>query len=61
MEPDLHGRVVLITGATSGIGKEAARQLSARGATVVVGARHATRGKQVKGEMTRAEGPEVQL
>jgi NAD(P)-dependent dehydrogenase (short-subunit alcohol dehydrogenase family) len=37
MEPDLHGRVVLITGATSGIGKEAARQLSARGATVVVG------------------------
>jgi NAD(P)-dependent dehydrogenase (short-subunit alcohol dehydrogenase family) len=61
MEPDLHGRIVLITGATSGIGEEAARQLSDRGATVVVGARDATRGEQVKKEIASGEGAEVQL
>lgn len=33
------GRVVLITGATSGIGLVAARQIAAQGATVVVGGR----------------------
>jgi NAD(P)-dependent dehydrogenase (short-subunit alcohol dehydrogenase family) len=58
VEADLHGRIVLITGATSGIGKEAARQLSAQGATVVVAARDPTRGEQVKEEIAWAEGPE---
>ncbi|HXA32665.1 MAG TPA: SDR family NAD(P)-dependent oxidoreductase [Acidimicrobiales bacterium] len=49
MEPDLHGRVVLITGATSGIGKEAARWLSARGATVVTEARVTMKGRDRSG------------
>jgi NAD(P)-dependent dehydrogenase (short-subunit alcohol dehydrogenase family) len=61
MDADLHGRVVLITGATSGIGKEAARQLLARGATVVLGARDSARGEQAKAEIASAEGPAVEI
>lgn len=38
---------MLVTGATSGIGLETARELAARGATVVVGARDAARGRAV--------------
>ena len=36
---NINGKVVLITGASSGIGEATARLLAARGATVVLGAR----------------------
>jgi len=36
---DLHGRTVLVTGATTGIGKETARALGAAGASVLITAR----------------------
>ena len=39
MAVDMNGKVVLITGATGGIGKETARALAAQGATVVVSGR----------------------
>jgi NAD(P)-dependent dehydrogenase (short-subunit alcohol dehydrogenase family)/uncharacterized protein YndB with AHSA1/START domain len=39
--PPLHEQVVVILGASSGIGREAARQFARRGARVVVSARHA--------------------
>lgn len=35
-EPDLHGRVVLVTGASGGLGAELSRQAAARGATIVL-------------------------
>lgn len=43
--PSQKGRVVVITGATSGIGKETARVLAGKGATVVIGARNSDKAR----------------
>ena len=43
MENNIAGKVVVITGASSGLGEAAAKHLSALGATVVLGARRADR------------------
>ncbi|ADB38210.1 SDR family oxidoreductase [Spirosoma linguale] len=43
MENNINGKVIVITGASSGLGEAAARHLSALGATVVLGARRADR------------------
>lgn len=43
MENNIKGKVIVITGASSGMGEAAARHLSAFGATVVLGARRADR------------------
>ena len=53
---DLEGKVALITGATSGIGKAAAMQLAAQGATVIVHGRDADRGAAVLAEIENGGG-----
>jgi NAD(P)-dependent dehydrogenase (short-subunit alcohol dehydrogenase family) len=53
---DLEGKVALVTGATSGIGKAAAAQLAAQGATVIVHGRDASRGAAVVAEIESSGG-----
>ncbi len=48
---DLNGSVALVTGAASGIGAAAARQLAARGATVVVADLQADKGEALAAEI----------
>jgi NAD(P)-dependent dehydrogenase (short-subunit alcohol dehydrogenase family) len=45
MSPPLAGKVVLITGATSGMGRVAARRIAAEGATVVAAGRDTAAGE----------------
>lgn len=42
----MDNKIALVTGANKGIGFETAKQLGARGMTVLIGARHAGRGQQ---------------
>jgi NAD(P)-dependent dehydrogenase (short-subunit alcohol dehydrogenase family) len=53
---DLHGKVALVTGATSGIGRATALQLARQGATVLVHGRDAARGQQVVDEIVQDGG-----
>jgi NAD(P)-dependent dehydrogenase (short-subunit alcohol dehydrogenase family) len=48
----VQGRVVLVTGAAKGIGKEAARQLAELGATVLVSARDADHARAAAKELS---------
>jgi len=50
------GRVVLITGASGGLGAEAARALAARGACVTITARDRAKGRQVVDEVRQTTG-----
>ncbi|NDF42261.1 MAG: SDR family NAD(P)-dependent oxidoreductase [Actinobacteria bacterium] len=50
--PDLSGKRFLITGGTSGIGKEAARELARAGASVTISARSRDKGEKVRKEIS---------
>ncbi|MEO1002109.1 MAG: oxidoreductase [Cyanobacteria bacterium J06638_7] len=52
--PDQAGRLVLITGASSGLGLETARALVARGATVILGCRSRARAERARQELLPA-------
>jgi len=52
MSNNIEGKVVVITGASSGLGEATARLLSAQGASVVLGARHADRIQALADELT---------
>lgn len=56
MSNNIAGKVVVITGASSGLGEAAARLLSAEGATVVLGARRADRIETLADELIRGGG-----
>jgi NADP-dependent 3-hydroxy acid dehydrogenase YdfG len=53
---DVKGKVVAITGASSGIGEAAARLLAAAGAKVVLGARRADRLESIAGDIRKNKG-----
>jgi NAD(P)-dependent dehydrogenase (short-subunit alcohol dehydrogenase family) len=58
--PDQAGKLIVVTGANSGTGREAARRLAAAGARVVMAVRTVAKGEQARAEIL-AEHPGARL
>jgi len=58
---DLTGKIVLITGATDGLGCGVAISLAQRGATLLVHGRDRARGESVVREIRAVGSPEVRV
>ena len=58
--PDQTGKLVIVTGANSGTGKEAARRLAGAGAHVVMAVRTVGKGEQARAEIL-AQHPDARL
>uniref|UniRef100_I2Q4D9 Short-chain alcohol dehydrogenase n=1 Tax=Desulfovibrio sp. U5L TaxID=596152 RepID=I2Q4D9_9BACT len=56
MQNNIQGKIIVITGASSGLGASTARLLSSQGATVVLGARRMDRLQALTSELTNAGG-----
>lgn len=54
--PDLTGKVAIVTGTTSGIGRETARKFASLGATVILADRDSVRSEKVAQEITQETG-----
>ena len=52
--PDLTGKVVMITGSTDGLGRDAARRIAAAGAHVIISGRSAPRGDSLVAEIAKS-------
>ncbi|HEX5708694.1 MAG TPA: glucose 1-dehydrogenase [Pyrinomonadaceae bacterium] len=61
MESELEGRVALVTGATSGIGRATALKLASAGALVALVGRDTASLAEVAGEITRAGGEALEI
>ena len=61
MSNNIEGKVVVITGASSGLGEAAARHLAEQGATVVLGARRADRINELAVQINAAGGKALAL
>ena len=60
--PDQTGKLVVVTGANSGTGKEATRRLAAAGARVVMAVRTIARGEQARAEiLSQQPGAQLQV
>ncbi|MGF6759064.1 SDR family oxidoreductase [Paraburkholderia sp. GAS42] len=59
MSSNIEGKVVVITGASSGLGEATARHLCAQGASVVLGARRVDRIQSLADELIRGGGKAV--
>ncbi|XP_059468766.1 retinol dehydrogenase 14 [Neocloeon triangulifer] len=53
---NMKGKTVIITGATSGIGKEAAKDLAKRGARLILACRTVSAAEEVKAEISKETG-----
>lgn len=60
-QDNIEGKVIVITGASSGLGEGAARELAKRGATIVVGARRLDRLKALVHELGQPEKAAVKV
>ena len=60
-DPDMDGKVALVTGGTSGIGKATATALAAMGADVVIVGRDPERGERTAAEIRAQTGARVDL
>ncbi|MGD9993640.1 MAG: oxidoreductase [Salinivirgaceae bacterium] len=58
--PDLTGKTIIITGANSGLGLEASRQLSLKGATVIMAVRNRDKGEKAIQEIKK-QHPQASL
>jgi NADP-dependent 3-hydroxy acid dehydrogenase YdfG len=59
MENNIQNKVIVITGASSGLGEETAKYLAEKGARVVLGARRADKLKQIVAEITSKGGAAI--
>lgn len=50
----MEGKIVIITGANSGIGKETAKDLAGRGARIIMACRNLETANAVKGKFIRS-------